>query len=689
MRSLSVKLAALATVASAAVSLLASACGSDDAAGPNPPADGGGASSGDGGSSGGADSGTSGTVTGGACSDVGLPAAAALGGLRGKVRGSTAQLRFEPVAGAKDYRVFALPAKEAVTPAGAITNATYRCAGPREAPKSVLEDADMPQSYAVRTRVASTVEGQARTKPDATLGWVFTAEGAGRVPIYAMGSPAEDADNSCYFQRWKASRVKRYVTAEERTSLLASHWRDDGIAFYAPDPASAGAVGIDEVASGKSTLFVAEGSAEHTARKGDSPKKVFAALPAEQPDTVPLFRVFYDNGCGSSHDELVAGQARFDRAYEQGPTSPVDVLHWSGITGPVTLVVEALDNLCPFQGILSPTAHPAARHDDIDYPALLTLDQMRAASPTGEVFIGGMGPAAQPKAIARACVSLTPGAADALDVRVPEEAETFTEAKSTEFQTWRFESPTVDVQVASTTTDVWAVGSVLGELVTPHADWAADTNGKIRITPKTKGAIEAGAYLYARMEVDAHSTDRRYPQLIVSTADIPVQNNLASGTSVVVEPIGISPTELQIQLCDHRTWEVNNQCPHWDLYHLDLGGKPMLAPNPEVMDETGVDRTNFFEVYVSTKRVYVWFDEAPYGCVDLPATGMPAGPATVTFGDVLYHSGVDLADWQPLHKANYQIVTSRHFSNLGFASHRPLPAWDEARLPCVPANALK
>lgn len=684
---LSMRLAALATALGLSTGLLAMACGdSSDDKGPNGGSTDGGASSGDGGS--GSDAG-GGTFLGGACSDVGLPATAALAGLRGKVRGSTAELRFEPVAGAKDYRVFALPAKEAVTATGSVTNATYRCAGPREAPDAVLENADLPQSYAVRTRIASTVEGQARTKNDATLGWVFASEGPGRVPIYAMGSPAENADNSCYFQRWKASRVKRYVTAAERTPLLAGHWRDDGIAFYAPDSASPGAVGIAEVASDDVTLYVAEGSAEHAARAASSPKRAFVALAAEQAETLPLFRVFYENGCGASHDELVAGQARFDRAYQQGPKPPVDVLHWSGMTGPVTLVVEALDDLCPFQGILSPTAHAAARHDDIDYPALLTLDQMRAASKTTEVFLGGMGAGTSPKPLARACVALEPGPAAALDYRYPDEGETFGAPSSTAFQTWRLESPSVDVQVASTTTDVWGIGSVLGELVTPHADWAADTNGKIRITPKTKGAIEADAFLYARMEVDAHSTDRRYPQLLVSTVDIPVQDNLAKGTTVVVEPIGISPTELQIQLCDHRTWEVNNQCPHWDLYHLDIGGKPMLAPNPEVMDETGVDRTNFFEVYVSTRRVYVWFDEAPYGCVELPVAAMPAGPATVTFGDVLYHSGVDLADWQPLHKANYQIVTSRHFSNLGFASHRPLPAWDEARLPCVPATALK
>jgi hypothetical protein len=79
----------------------------------------------------------------------------------------------------------------------------------------------------------------------------------------------------------------------------------------------------------------------------------------------------------------------------------------------------------------------------------------------------------------------------------------------------------------------------------------------------------------------------------------------------------------------------------------------------------------------------------PYGCVDLPAGKIAAGPATVTFGDVLYHSGVDLADWYPYHRTHMQTETSRHFSNLGFSSNAPAPQWNEMRIPCVAADKMK
>jgi hypothetical protein len=73
-------------------------------------------------------------------------------------------------------------------------------------------------------------------------------------------------------------------------------------------------------------------------------------------------------------------------------------------------------------------------------------------------------------------------------------------------------------------------------------------------------------------------------------------------------------------------------------------------------------------------------DGQPYGCADLPTTGVPKGTVTVTFGDVMYHSGVDaLFTFTQKH---YHFDTVRHFDNLGFKSHVAAPAWDEARFPC-------
>jgi hypothetical protein len=128
---------------------------------------------------------------------------------------------------------------------------------------------------------------------------------------------------------------------------------------------------------------------------------------------------------------------------------------------------------------------------------------------------------------------------------------------------------------------------------------------------------------------------------------------------------------------------VNDQCPQYDLYHVtDATGAVLhLAPNEEVGEHASVDHRILFDVFASTSRIYVFLDGAPYGCADLPAVGVPKGPVTVTWGDVLYHSGVDQTF--AFHAAHMQIEQRRHFDNLGFSSGVPAPAWDLTRLPCA------
>jgi hypothetical protein len=278
-----------------------------------------------------------------------------------------------------------------------------------------------------------------------------------------------------------------------------------------------------------------------------------------------------------------------------------------------------------------------------------------------------------------------------MDFRYDAKPEDYSPETNPNFQIWESDSPTFNLQFHTVATDEWGIGSMLGDLWITYADWAADTNGKVRITPKTKATLSDESFLYATMEVDMVSTDRRYPQLFISDREAPIQNDLENGVSVLVQTRGgiTGPVDAQIQFCDHRTWDVNNQCPMWDLYKLNDGTQDFLAPHPEVNSLAGVDRTVLFEVFVSTGRVYLYTDGMPYGCVNLPAGRLPAGPATVTFGDVLYHSGVDLADWYPFHLDKMHTITSRHYSNMAFASNRPGPNWDESKMPCVHASGLK
>ena len=72
------------------------------------------------------------------------------------------------------------------------------------------------------------------------------------------------------------------------------------------------------------------------------------------------------------------------------------------VPGVNTLVVEALDAACPFQGIVAPASRPA-RVDpfmgfEVDYPPFQTPDELGASSATGEVFINGQGADTKPRA---------------------------------------------------------------------------------------------------------------------------------------------------------------------------------------------------------------------------------------------------------------------------------------------------
>ncbi|HVY25553.1 MAG TPA: hypothetical protein VHB79_03350 [Polyangiaceae bacterium] len=637
-----------------------------------------------------------------------LPPVARLPNVTATAIGDSVSISVEPVEGAKDYRVYVLPDDADVMPGadGAVTvkNAIYRCAGDRQSPR-VSVDAEMArQSESFRTFVdGQEVEGYKRSLDEATLGHVYVTPGEGRIPVYALGDPAVKADNLCYWQRWNQSRVKRYVTSEEeRKKLIAEHWRDDGIAFYVPS----GSKGTKPVhrATGDVALYYVDGP---EADKRGGGEDAFSVLKEPAlPDTVPLMRVYYQNACGNSHDELAAGVPRFERARYQGDAHPQFDMTWSGITGDTTLVVEALDQGCPFQGFLAPASKPAGNEDGIDYPAFNTLDDLQAASPTGEVFVNGQHEAEnKPRPIARSFVKIAPGPKPQMDWFAgfgPDE-------DVPDFMSLGFEDPCddptspqctgqkrqvsdyADVSFFGVTPNRITMGTMLGQLWVTYADVGADVAGKVRFTPTTRAKMSAESYLHVTMEVDAFTTARRYPQIIVSDATVPVQGNLATANSVIVQvfPDGGTPNWpmlIYAQVCDHRNWEVNDQCPAKDLWRLPKPGSTgdfdliRLGSGPEVAELTGVDRTTHIDAFLSTARAYIFVNAIPFGCVNLPPKGVPSGDVSVTFGDVLYHSGVD--EVFAFHKAHQQVVAKRHFDNLGFKSGVEGPAWDEALMPC-------
>jgi hypothetical protein len=629
-----------------------------------------------------------------------LPALPKMTNVNAAATDDNVHIAFDPVDGARDYRVYALPDDKDISSDGSghvtIKNAIYRCAGDRQAPLTNQDNAKPVQGLSFNTLVdGAKVDGYTRTLPEATLGYVYTSPGAGRVPVYALGDSAANADNECDFlgiwARWGESRSKKYTTSEsERTMLLSQNWRDDGIAFYVPAAAGAGTRSVytnTKVDNIWVTRYYYVDGAEATMRgKGET---AFQVLTTAAADTQPLMRVFYQNTCGRSHDELTVGKARFDRARIQGDEQPVFNLHWAGITGPTTLVVEALADGCPYQGFFGAQSEPAR---DV-YPAWLTLDQLHAASPSGEVYINGQHDAGvNPKPIARSFIQIAPGPKPDLEWFAGfSDATQMGTLKDTPcgamncWQQFRRVSDTMDLSFMFVETDRWAFAPILGELWVNFGDVGADVNGKFRLTPSKKATLSADTFLYTTMTVDTFSTGRRYPQMIISDQDVPVQLTMEKGHAIVVQTFGGWPNVYEVQNCDHQYWDVNNQCPHFDLRHVydptDNTKVTALNPIPEIAEHSGLDRASKLEAYTSSKRVYLLLDGQPAGCANLPSSTVPNGPVTVTFGDVLYHSGVDLTFAYT--KKALQVSTRRHFDNMGFKSGVPAPMWDEKRFPCT------
>lgn len=627
-----------------------------------------------------------------------LPPLPRLPGVRASVTGDSVDITLEPLAGAVDYRVYALPKNQDISLAAdgqvQIKNALYRCAGNRQTPPVALDGAEPLASGYMKTLVdGQDVNGFTRSLADATLGHVYLESGKGRVPVYALGDADPLAENEAYFMRWAASRVKHYVTSTmERDALLARGFRDDGIAFYVPEAEAANTRWVYTSTDALARYYFVDGP-EVAARQNPSPS--FLALANAEPGTTPLMRVFYVNYSGTSHDELVPGVPRFERARFQGSSLPLYALHWSGLTESTTLVVEALSPGCPtLPGLLAPISLPANE----THPAWLTLDEARAASPEGALYVNGQfAEDSRPRAVARAFLNdVAPEPAPPLDwswgFRADDTLGSFApepcgEPSGVCFQDFRQRSERFDTSFLYVETDRHALAPLLGELWVNYADLQSGVNGKFRMTAIEKGEITPDAFFHVTMDVNAFTTGRRYPQIIISDQDVPVQHQLPNGNSLVIQPYGDWPNVYELQVCDHRVWDVNNQCPYADLDHYFDPAEPTkklsLAPNAEPGEHVGLDRSTRFEAYVSTTRAYLLLDGEPYGCVDLPATGAPAGAVTVTFGDTLFHSGNDQLDFYDYPKRLLYHDAQRHFDNLGFKSGVPAPAWDDTRLPCV------
>lgn len=656
-------------------------------------------------------------------------------------RGDTAIIEFEPIAGALDYRIYPEPdpANWLIGGSGevGVKDGIYRCAGDRVFQDRALDDANLFDCSI--TGCDNARHDYVRSEAEATLGYVFLTPGADRQPVYRVANP--NGGGGFRNADWvvplysEANSADYVVDLAARDALLAQGWRDDGIAFYTSLSATKNVYRIHYAPGadwqGDNVVFFFTDGPEHDTRAAQPAEDIaelgqrFQVLETEEPGSVALHRVTYPG----SFDVLAAGEARFDQVLHQG-VRPIWSLTWPGIKADTRFIIEALDAGCPF-----PNGYIAAEHKDADIDRTsmepfnqpsLTLDEARLSS--GEVFVNGQhAPGNRPKPIARAYVDVKPEPHPEMDFLA-----TFDEGAAWEpFTKWQDNNSFIfrNSQWAIDTTgctDNFTFGPVLGQFLLGFADGGSSCN--VSITPKNvPTTLSADKYLHVRMSTDVPSTNRRYPQILLTTtpleadppADasnvfmVPVHSRMGNfppdlvgpdkvagtaddlapegGQSIVVQPFG-GYQETQIEFCDTRGWGVSQQCDRANVYGFHAGDyqsdwKQAWTPVPVQGDVAGFDRPVQWDVYSSSERVYVFMDGKPSACAVLPAGRMPAGPVTVAYRAVLYHCGIDEAvvpeDSGRRYERDYSLCHSdRKMDDFGIDLSAPAPTWDESVLPC-------
>jgi hypothetical protein len=684
----------------------------------------------------------------GGLSNSGLPPLPALTNVVATQREDSVGIDFDPVEGAVDYRVYPLPAASDLTnnSDGSLTihNGMYRCAGLRQTFDLQNNlDADAGQGGdggLVTFNPPWNWQSQAAESP--TLGYVYVTPGPGLVPVYAVAGYPMQVELG-----WRESRLKIYTTdASQRQTLLAQNWRDDGIVFYAPAQASAATqtVYASQMTVGwnctqcnstqhRQYYFTAADLATHM---GDTtaPAPAFQVLTAPADGTQPLMAVLYTSD--QDHVELAVGKERFRRALYQGD-GPLWHVEWAGITQPTVLVVEALKSGCPFSGFLSAQHLEAPPHQ-----TFFTLDELQTASPTGEVFLNGQydGVPVSPVPIARSFVQVAPQPHDPSDWDWYQGFNMGTDlgpvtkldfkGSQTHFDcTWegcRQQDSIFDVNAYEldnpNSVAVFTWGQFQGQFWEAFDDTGQDVTGRVRFTALQTASVVESQFLHVTMSVNVVSSDRRYPQLVLSDQPTPVDCNQSFCTgngigtpdsnTIIVQPIGGPSMRVETQifhgLLDGAPWNVNHQqVPSHVLIDTDPNGglsdtqfanlNPAAAPP---FEHAGMDRMTQFDAFVSPERLYVFMDGQPAGCTQYPSGFSLSGPVTVTFGDVLYHElAPDTVCGSPrmfsFAHTHQCTETARHFDDLGFKAGVPPPAsgppailksgftWDETQLPCA------
>jgi hypothetical protein len=346
---------------------------------------------------------------------------------------------------------------------------------------------------------------------------------------------------------------------------------------------------------------------------------------------------------------------------------------------------------------------------DVPSQPTITLEQARLPG-TAEVFINGQyAPTNRPKPIARAYVTVQPKAQPSMDwfegfnpgVELPAVRNVVDDNIGT--RVFRNDKLSFEFQASNAN---YSFGPLLGQLaIGSAASFAVAAIG-------ANAKLASGKYLHVTMSSDVASTNRRYPQILITDVPlgdvakdpsynvpfiprlgpVPFQNLPPGPNHTIVVQTFTGQPELQVQFCDRRGWAVSAQCPMANIYgfHSGLQDADFTAPwlpIPVMGEYAGMDRLVKFDVYASTDRVYVFIEDRPAGCAIIPAGRFPAGDVSVVFSMAGYHIEVDeFVAREPSRHEYWKRYSLSHIDrkmdDLGIKSGESLPAWDESIMPC-------
>jgi hypothetical protein len=206
----------------------------------------------------------------------------------------------------------------------------------------------------------------------------------------------------------------------------------------------------------------------------------------------------------------------------------------TNLSGPTTLVVEAIDTACPFTGHLAPSHHDIRVTID-EVPAvdrvifsLFTAAEIQARY--GSLILnghgpgatlGGQGPTTPPKVLARTTIRVTPSGTaqprtrdffDDFDGRsgpitfankVPDADRAYTPGRHFSNAKWDFYSFNDHDELAAITEE-------RGLLHVTLPDWEQDVFASVVAVPRRVAKLSSTTYLHLTYEVATNSTSRRY-----------------------------------------------------------------------------------------------------------------------------------------------------------------------------------